>query len=167
MHAITPPRRPSTIPVIPPPPPALAGGSSGQRLSRLDRRAYLELDALDTSPGEARRLIRKHLPWWGLVDLLDDTELIATEMITNAIAATRDFPWDGGVPPVHFWLLGGAAATAVAVWDGVPQPPVRRFPGQHDESGRGVAIIDKLSSEWNFYFPLHPFHGKVTRAFIN
>jgi hypothetical protein len=162
MTAITPALPQSIIAAIPPPPP----GASGRRLAAWDYRAFLELDSLDGSPGEARKLIRKRLAWWGLIDLLDDTELIATELLTNSIAATRKIGWTGNIPPVRFWLLGGDKGTAVIVWDAVPDEPVRRVPGRHDESGRGIGIIEELSSEWDFYFPPHPYWGKVTRAFI-
>ena len=102
----------------------------------------------------------------GLGHLIEIVELVATEMITSSIGATREFIRDPRLPPVRVWLLGSDASVAVLVWDGVRQAPVPRPAGPDDESGRGLSIVDALSSQWDFYFPDLPFTGKVTRAFI-
>lgn len=161
---------PSTISVIPPHPQE----RDCHWLSDWCYRSYLELDAVASSPGEARRLIRSRLPGWGLERLLDSAELVATELLTNAVAATREFSWDGGMPPVRLWLLGSDCAVGVLVWDGVPRGPV---PGPPDpgpdlmpdpmaESGRGLGLVAMLSAQADCYFPPAPFWGKVMRALI-
>jgi hypothetical protein len=122
--------------------------------------------AVDNSPRTARGVIRERLPPWGLGHLVEVAELVATEMITNSVGATREFIWDSRLPPVRVWLLGGDASVAVLVWDGVRRAPVPRAAGPGDESGRGLSIVEALSSQWDFYFPDLPFTGKVTRAFI-
>jgi len=162
--------RPPTISVIPPHP----DEQDCQWLSDWHYRSYLELDAVESSPGEARRLIRGRLPRWGLDQLLDSAELVATELLTNSVAATREFSWDGRMPPVRFWLLGADAAVGVLVWDGVPLWPVPGQPGSGDglmpdlmaESGRGLGIVAMLSERADCYFPAAPFWGKIMRALI-
>lgn len=159
------------IPVIPPHP-ARPGGdmlSSFGWLADWYRRDFLELGAVDNSPRTARGVIRERLPPWGLGHLVEVAELVATEMITNSVGATREFIRDPRLPhtpSVRVWLLGGDASVAVLVWDGVRQAPVPRAAGPGDESGRGLSIVEALSSQWDFYFPDPPFTGKVTRAFI-
>jgi hypothetical protein len=161
---------PSTISVIPPHP----DERDCRWLSDWQYRSYLELDAVESSPGEARRLIRKRLPWWGLDHLLDSVELVATELLTNSVAATREFSWDGSMPPVRLWLLGSDCAVGVLVWDGVLLRPVPCQPGPDDglmpdpmaESGRGLGIVAMLSAQADCYFPAAPFWGKITRALI-
>jgi anti-sigma regulatory factor (Ser/Thr protein kinase) len=144
-------------------------------LSDWHYRSYLELDAVESSPGEARRLIRKRLPRWGLDHLLDSVELVVTELLTNSVAATRKLAWEGGLPPVRLWLLGGDSAVCVLVWDGVMLAPVPRPAGPDDETmpdplatdGRGLGIVAKLSAQADCYFPPVPFWGKVSRALIS
>jgi hypothetical protein len=157
------------IPVIPPQP-AAPGRDILRSLSWLAdwyRRDFLELGAVDNSPRTARGVIRERLPLWGLGHLTEVAELVATEMITNSVGATRKFTRDPRLPPVRVWLLGGETSVAILVWDGVRRAPVPRTAGPGDERGRGLSIIDALSSQWDFYFPDPPFTGKVTRAFIS
>ena len=152
----------TVIPVIPPDP-ALP---DGRWLADWENRDFLELGAYDTAPGAVRGVIRERLPPWGLDHLRDAVELVATELVTNSVAATRESSWEGSAPPVRVWLLGSSASAAVLVWDGVPREPVRGEPGLDDENGRGLGLVDALSAEWDFYLPPFPFWGKVTRAFI-
>jgi len=170
MHTMISSARPSTISVIPPHP----DERDCRWLADCYYRSYLELDAAESSPGEARRLIRGRLPRWGLDHLLDSVELVATELLTNSVAATRKFSWDGGIPPVRFWLLGSDHAVGVLVWDGVLLRPVPCQSGPGDllmadpmaESGRGLGIVAMLSGQADCYFPAAPFWGKITRAVI-
>lgn len=146
------------IPVVPPGP-----GDPGNRwLAQWDRCGYLELDADFTAPGEARRLVRRTLPAWGLGDLLDEAEIVATEIATNAVAAVREL-----LParlPVRVWLLGCATGACVAVWDAVERLPVPRAAGPQDEDGRGLLLVAELSKEWDSWLAARPYTGKVTRA---
>jgi hypothetical protein len=152
----------TTMPVIPPRP----SRPDGRWLTQWDRRDFVELGAHDTAPGTARGVIRERLPLWGLAGFTDVAELVATELVANSVAATRDRTWDGVVPPVRVWLLGSDASVAVLVWDGVLREPVPRVAEDDDESGRGLGIVAALSERWGFYFPPPPFSGKVTWAFI-
>lgn len=160
------------IPVIPPQPATLGNDilRSPGWLADWYRRDFLELGAVDTASRTARGVIRERLPAWGLGHLTTPAELVATEMITNSADATREFTRGHRLPhtpPVRVWLLGSDTSVAVLVWDGVRRVPVPRTAGPDDESGRGLAIIDAFCSEWDCYFPDHPFTGKVTRAFIS
>jgi anti-sigma regulatory factor (Ser/Thr protein kinase) len=159
------------VPVIPPHP----GEPDYRWLSDWPDRSYLELDAVESSPGEARTLIRQRLPQWGLDHLLDSVELVATELLTNSIVATREAVWEGALPPVRLWLLGGDRAVGTLVWDGVllalapgpAGPDDDLMPDLLAESGRGLGIVVALSEFSDHYFPPAPFCGKITRAFIS
>jgi hypothetical protein len=123
-------------------------------------RSYLGLDAVASSPREARGLIRKRLPWWGLGHLLERAELVATELITNSIAASiavsstlsSEDAVDGGTPPVRLWILGNDSAVdsavGVLVWDAVMLAPAFHQPSP--DSGRmpvpaSLAMPDPLA----------------------
>ena len=163
MNAINQSALVSTIPVIPPSPTA----PDNAWLAGWHRRDFLELGAYESAPRTARGVVRERLAAWGLGHLTDVTELVATELITNSVGATRQSAWEASMPPVRLWLLGGDMGVAVLVWDGVPREPVAREAAADDESGRGLSIVAALSAGWDFYFPPEPFWGKVTRAVIS
>jgi hypothetical protein len=156
------PRTLEAIPVLPPNP-AVPGGDW---LAEWDRLDFLELDAVETAPREARRMIRKRLPLWDLGHLAEASELVATELVTNSVGATGPHAASTRLPPVLVWLLGGEKTIAVAVWDSAPGVPVRREAALLDEAGRGVWLVEELSQAWDFWFPVAPFTGKVTMAII-
>ena len=153
---------PAAVPVIPPPP--QEPGFSW--LAGRDWRDFLELGAVPTAPRTVRGVIRERLPLWGLGHLVEVVELVASELVANSVAATVKARWEGKIPPVRVWLLGSDASVAVPVWDGVPRGPVRRDAGPGDENGRGLQIVETLSERWGYYFPSHPFAGKITWASI-
>jgi hypothetical protein len=111
-------------------------------------------------------MVREQLPLRGLGHLVDVVEIVASELVANSVAATRNARWEEMLPPVRVWLLGGASGVAIPVWDGVPRLPVKRDADPSDESGRGLQIVEALSARWGSYFPSHPFGGKITWAFI-
>jgi hypothetical protein len=156
------PRTLEPIPVVPPNP----ARPDGRWLAGWSRRDFLELGAYNTAPGTARGMIRERLPLWGLGHLQDIAELVATELITNSVDATRQYAQGLRLAPVRVWLLGSDDVVAVLVWDDVPQAPVPRAADLLEESGRGLSIVGALAREWEFWFPVAPFTGKVTMAII-
>jgi hypothetical protein len=94
------------------------------------------------------------------------TALVATELVTNAVAATTKMRWTTGLPPVRVWLRGGPSVVAVLVWDAAVTMPAPQSARDDDESGRGLAIVAALSARWGFYYPAQ-FCGKVTWAVLD
>jgi serine/threonine-protein kinase RsbW len=92
------------------------------------------------------------------VGLVDDAELIVSELATNALAASSS-PLT--LIRAHISLL--TAVTRIEVWDrgvGKPQP----VPSDREaEGGRGLLLVDALSSEWGWYARAGRF-GKVVWA---
>jgi len=115
--------------------------------------SYLELGALTTAPGSARGHVKAVLKEWGLSELSEVTELLVSELITNAVSITRAL--DAPLPfSVRLWLHANRKRVLASVWDADPQPPVL----QEDvhvwaENGRGLQILDVLSSRWGWYEP--------------
>jgi anti-sigma regulatory factor (Ser/Thr protein kinase) len=101
---------------------------------------------------------------WGLPALVDDIELIVSELVTNSIrAAGRS---RGGQPNdavVRLWLSSDRHRILISVWDGNGQMPVRQDAGSDEESGRGLMLVEHLSSEWGVYLKAN---GKVVWALI-
>jgi hypothetical protein len=156
-------------PVIPPHPSAPQGGW----LARFPHRSFLELGAYRNAAGSARGHARSVLGEWRLGHLADAVLQVLSELVANAVTATEQVAWDGGLPPVRLWLLGGPGAAGtgevlVLVWDAVAREPAPRLASELDENGRGLAIVDCLSGrQWDWYLPGAPHGGKVTRALID
>jgi anti-sigma regulatory factor (Ser/Thr protein kinase) len=122
-------------------------------------------DAIDLGPlpgaVPCARLHSRQMLWeWGLTQLTDDTELLVSELVTNAIAV----PQHGElVSPVRIWLRADRARVLILVWDASPQPPVPEDAPDDAESGRGLMLVDAISARWDWYFPLD-MGGKVVWA---
>ena len=125
-------------------------------------RSYLELAALDTAPGSARAHAAALLWEWRLAAISDEAALIVSELVTNAVFATRA----ARIPaPIRLWTLGTLGASALfLVWDATAPPPVRRDAAPDAEHGRGLTLVDALSATWGHYHPAEPPHGKCVWA---
>lgn len=80
----------------------------------------------------ARHLLRADLREWGLHALLDDAELVTTEIVANAVNATQATHWLASRPPVRMWIRGGRACGSgtlvILVWDACATVPVPGSP---------------------------------------
>ena len=134
-------------------------------LASLPHRDSLRLDPDQTAPRAARHRLARILPEWSLAQFETVAVLVASELVTNSVVATAEVPWTAARPPVRLWVRGGSSALAVLTWDAIPDPPVMRNAGDYDESGRGLAIVDRLSARWGYYQAR--LGGKVTWAVID
>jgi anti-sigma regulatory factor (Ser/Thr protein kinase) len=142
------------------PPPDAAGNSFGDRWPL---HSFLDLGALPSAVPCARLHVREMLWEWRLSELADSTELIVSELVTNAIVISRA---DAHGAPVRLWLLSDGVSVLIVVWDASPMPPVRMSTGENDESGRGLLLVETLSERWSFYFPPRPRGGKAIWALV-
>ena len=108
----------------------------------------------------ARRHTRLMLAAWGLAGLSEQAELVVSELMTNAVAASRAVRTDA---PVRLWLLADGARAGIAVWDANPQLPVPAEPDELAESGRGLLLVASLAGHWDAYATPR-LGGKVVRA---
>jgi hypothetical protein len=126
----------------------------------------LELGALPGAVPCARLHARLVLTEWGQTRLADSVELIVSELMTNALRACSD-PVAGGpgydaagrAASLGVRLASDWQQVLVEVWDGAAAPPV---PGQvsHDgETGRGLLMVEAVSSRWGYYYPDRQPHG--------
>ncbi len=125
-------------------------------------RTSLELGALPSAVGCARLHVRQVLWEWGLTQFSERVELLISELLTNAVKASRVLEL---ITPVRFWMLSDKASVLVLVWDGNPQPPVRIDAGELTEHGRGLLLVETLSDQWNWYVP-PDIGGKVVSALV-
>jgi hypothetical protein len=129
-------------------------------------RSYLELRALPESVGSARRHARATLRDWRLDGLTDTVELLVSEVITNAVHASADRA-DRPSPPraswLRCWLTSDRDRVLIQVWDGDRGTPARRRADPDAEAGRGLLLVESLSTRWGWYAPAG-LRGKVVWA---
>ncbi|MGY5127038.1 ATP-binding SpoIIE family protein phosphatase [Streptomyces nigrescens] len=101
--------------------------------------AYWFLSPQPQTAGRARQLTRRALHRWGLGPMLDATELMVSEVVTNAVRyASR---------PIALRLLR-TEVLRCEVGDDSPQLPRMRRAQAGDEGGRGLFLVDQLSQRW-------------------
>ncbi|MFC6935201.1 SpoIIE family protein phosphatase [Actinomadura yumaensis] len=112
------------------------------RLNRLpeDRRASWTLPSDPAAVRRARGLVRSRLDEWGLGDLTYTTELLASELITNAL---RYAPND----PIELRLLFERTLVC-EVLDRSAALPRLRHAADDDENGRGLLVVSQLAHRW-------------------
>lgn len=91
------------------------------------------------SVGRARELARGQLLAWDLDDLVDTTELLVSELVTNALRY--------GEGEVRLRLLRDRTLVC-EVWDAGLVQPRRRRARDTDEGGRGLQLVGLLSAAW-------------------
>jgi anti-sigma regulatory factor (Ser/Thr protein kinase) len=134
----------------PRPPGSLYAGTGDSRY------ASAELNPQPAAAGQARRLTRQTLAHWGMADLTDDAETIATEIVTNAVP-----PGTAGLSIVYA-IHAAPPGLRIYTWDIGPGHPVPANPGPDAVSGRGLTIINALTERWGWW-PT-PSGGKVVYA---
>ncbi len=134
--------------------------------------SYLELGALPTAVPCARLHVRQVLWEWGLPELSHPTELLVSELMTNAVRASNGLTgsrfagrWTPGVPPVRLWLARDGHNVMIQVWDGDNQRPIRKDAQLDEESGRGLLLVEYMSAAWGCFTPERS-SGKVVWAVI-
>jgi hypothetical protein len=162
VHAMTAPAPPSLIAVRIPPDPSLPPSHRNWH-ERFPWRDYVELAAVTAAVPSARHRLRLDLKEWGLHLLLDDAELVTTEIVANAVQATQDAHWPTSRPPVRMWLRAASGLLFVLVWDACTSEPTPASPDADDETGRGLLLIGACS-RWGFYHPPGDAAGKVIWA---
>jgi anti-sigma regulatory factor (Ser/Thr protein kinase) len=92
---------------------------------------------------EVRKLLREQLQGWGVPGLADTAELLASELVTNALVHT-----DRGA--VLTATLTGATShrLRIEVYDYAAHHPKARVAGDHAPNGRGLQIVRTLADAW-------------------
>ncbi|GGW99952.1 SpoIIE family protein phosphatase [Streptomyces lomondensis] len=92
---------------------------------------------------EARRMATRQLAHWGLDELVFTTELVVSELVTNAMRYTTG--------PIRLRLIRERALVC-EVFDGGPTAPHLRHPRTTDEGGRGLLLVSQLTQRWGTRF---------------
>ena len=97
----------------------------------------------------ARRFARNVLDEWGLTACIDDAVIVVGELLANAArhALSSDNP-NEKTSTAWLGLVRRHQAVICAVADPSPCAPEPQQPEQLSESGRGLHIIEAISSSW-------------------
>jgi serine/threonine-protein kinase RsbW len=100
------------------------------------------------SVGLVRGQVRAALEYHGLDAYVEDAELIASELVSNAVRHGSSSKLDKVT--VALIRVENPAGLALIVVDSSPEPPVMREFTLDDEGGRGLRIVDALAASWDW-----------------
>jgi len=127
-------------------------GSAASPTRPTPRRTLLELSAMPSAVPCARLHARNVMAEWGMSAIARTAELLASELVTNAITASP-----GSV--VTMRLTAGVNSALIEVHDPSPRMPELQDLEEATEHGRGLMLVTILSVEWGVR-PI-PGRGKV------
>ncbi|WP_055531931.1 ATP-binding protein [Streptomyces graminilatus] len=131
-----------------------------------------ELACAPTAVRWARIHARDVLKKWGVPEgVIDDAELVVSELTTNAVrhSGAADTPpprvVDGRVRRFILTLWCFPDHIHIYVHDQDRTPPALRPPSVENNGGRGLHLVEKLSSKWGYTYPTRfPDSGKTVWA---
>lgn len=103
----------------------------------------------------SRAIVRDLLREWQLETMSDDVTLLLSELMTNAVQAARSGDGQASRAFVAATVRLTATAVLLEVWDANPAPPVVQEVDVTSGCGRGLLMIEYLSSTWGH----HPADG--------
>ena len=128
---------------------AIPSSHHGHDLEHWPLRDTLILGAAADAVPLARAHLRQLLSGWGRAELSPDASVVVCELVTNAVAASKERRL--AAAPVLVWLGSDSCCLLLAVADVSPRPPVRLNLGPDAEGGRGLALVEALSSRWGWH----------------
>ena|SRR5579863_4703501 len=138
-------------------------GTSPMNPPAWPRSSALNLGALPTAPGCARAHTMAVLHEWGLSALAETAELLVSELVTNAMRAEPTTSPHGpkrDLAVISLRLLSDGSRVIIEVGDRNPEPPTLTQAELDAESGRGLMLVEALSTRWGWY-PATEWYGKV------
>ncbi|MEV2211913.1 SpoIIE family protein phosphatase [Streptomyces sp. NPDC050997] len=113
------------------------------RLLGADQVADWDLTGDPAVVAEARKSAARQLTEWNLEELAFTTELVVSELVTNAIRY--------GTGPIRLRLIKERALIC-EVFDGGATAPHLRHPRTTDEGGRGLLLVSQFTQRWGTRF---------------
>jgi anti-sigma regulatory factor (Ser/Thr protein kinase) len=105
-------------------------------------RAVVELPATLRSAATARAVIRALLPAWGLTPVVDDAELVVSELVSNAVEHAP------GSETYELEVMQRGAGVRISLADGSSIKPVVAELARDRPRGRGMRIVEALTRAW-------------------
>ena len=102
--------------------------------------AFVDLPLSLTSVAAARRFVEARMKEWKVEHLLDDALMVSSELVTNAVTHARS--------SCRVRLSLNLARLRIDVLDAGAGTPEPQPPSQTEEHGRGLYIVDAVTSAW-------------------
>ena len=106
--------------------------------------------ATPMSVPKARDWARSLLALGGPSSILDNTLLLLSEVVTNAITHSDSAHSHSGQVTVQITRLGTTVQVEVTDAGSSTTTPAVRTPALTDDGGRGLWLVDTLADEWGF-----------------
>lgn len=100
----------------------------------------IRLDPDGSSVAAARRFVDDCLTRWGLSSQSDEIQLVADELVTNAIQHSRG--------PVTLAIARRLDRVVVQVQDPSPETPEPESADLLADNGRGLLLVDQIATDW-------------------
>ncbi|MFE7270975.1 SpoIIE family protein phosphatase [Streptomyces sp. NPDC057623] len=113
------------------------------RLLGTEQVADWDLPSDPAAVADARKTAARMLTEWGLQELAFTTELVVSELVTNAIRYSNG--------PIRLRLIRERALVC-EVFDGGATAPHLRHPRTTDEGGRGLLLVAQVTQRWGTRF---------------
>ncbi|NUP17466.1 MAG: SpoIIE family protein phosphatase [Streptomyces sp.] len=113
------------------------------RLLGAEQVADWDLPVDPAAVADARKTATRQLSEWGLAELAFTTELVVSELVTNAIRYAAG--------PIRLRLIRERALFC-EVYDGGATAPHLRHPRTTDEGGRGLLLVSQFTQQWGTRF---------------
>jgi PAS domain S-box-containing protein len=117
-----------------------------------DRSVCWDLPADPAIVADARARTARQLAAWGLEDITFTTELLVSELVTNAIKHAQS--------PIRLRIILDGVLSC-EVFDGSSTAPHLRRADRYDEDGRGLMLVAQLAERWG---TRHTSTGKIIWA---
>lgn len=118
-------------------------------VERWPMRDTLVLAASQSAVPLARAHLRRLLTAWDQTELGPDASVVVSELMTNSVVASAELR--PATAPVLMWLGSNSHSVLLTVADASPRPPVRLDLEADAEDGRGLALVEALSSRWGWH----------------
>jgi anti-sigma regulatory factor (Ser/Thr protein kinase) len=122
--------------------------------------AQIDLAAMPSASFSARRHVQAILKQWNMSgEVVETAELLASELVTNAVRFAADTPglWPQPNPAkvsyVSMTLRNIPGLLVIEVSDQNMNVPEVKECDFDSEGGRGLMLVQALSKEWAYYFP--------------
>lgn len=121
------------------------------------RTAAYGFPVLASAPRRARRHTVEFARRWGFEAVVEPAELLVSELMTNALEASRS---GAGLrrhnpalaaAPLQLRLAVEHGRLRIEVRDDNPRPPVPDDPAPYEERGRGLLLVEAYSHRWGYH----------------
>ena len=116
---------------------------TGTHSGRLDASLWLPPDI--RAVASARGFLRDRLLAWSTDELLDEAELVLSELVTNALVHT------GGGAGLSLRFDGAERRLTISVHDSSPRHPRERTAAPDALGGRGLGIVEAVADAWGVH----------------